>query len=895
MEDISSKGFKKKKNKSKVNKSLSIIETKKINSSSLKESKRGENIFNISSEFIKKNMRTYFSEKNDYKLEGLKAKFNFAIKSEPIICEKENILKGFSRKDSRYKEDNSPMINLKTNKKPNYLMKRYFIKDKSLTPHEKTFQSKSICPIYDFFNYNSGFNSSETDNLLQYSSFTKYHNYYKNSNKFAYSKPKENASSITHEKIYEMKKKANEKSNPVDYKEDIKLIDDYSYYNRQKVIQNIEENNSSKLNNLPYKTNDYRHMNVNININNNSQNNNIYYQLPNIINNYIGNSNNNYFHNNDNKASKINAYENNKNYQFYKNNGEYNENMNNFDFIMNQNPGYIIGEDNKKNFYKNYYLTNNLINCSLNNNNIISSALDYYRQNSNQTKINMNNQIQNQNSNYNQNIYLNQNQIDRRKNEINHLNNINNINARLSNYTNDYSVQRNNINNILLYNLQNNDNFKYNNFANCNINHNNINSNPMTNVFFNQNINNNNINNFDHLQMSLIENNNNRNSNIYNNQLLQSFNCNNQSQNNYPNYYPYFSPNNDNNIIKDYINTNLDQNDYIDETFLSSLTQVQLAQQCHIISKTQNGCRYLQNIILKNPELLRNIFFPRILEHIKELSNGQFSNYLIKKIFQFLSEDLILKLIQTLKPIIEQIGTNQYGTRVLQDLIDYLSSEKLFVSFINIILPYVKILIVDLNGSHIIYKLIVTKSKYVKIIENIICLQVKDIAITRKGCNFLKKYFDFANEKDLINIKKNILKNLNEIITDQYGNYVIQSIFTKEGSPLEEDFISEISKNIIFYSNNKFSSNAVEKCFENSKMKNIVLNQFLKPEIFENIIMDEFGNYVIQKAIAKADSRRKKIMFQLLKPLIPNLKNKYFGQRLLSRLLLQCPDLKINV
>ena len=347
--------------------------------------------------------------------------------------------------------------------------------------------------------------------------------------------------------------------------------------------------------------------------------------------------------------------------------------------------------------------------------------------------------------------------------------------------------------------------------------------------------------------------------------------------------------------MKDYINSNISQNDYIDESLLYSLTQIQLAQQCHIISKTQNGCRYLQNIILKNPELIRNLFFSKFLEHIKELSNGQFSNYLIKKIFQFLTEDLILQLIQTLKPMMEQIGTNQYGTRVLQDLIDYLTTEKLFISFVNIILPYVKNLIIDLNGSHIIYKLIITKNKYVKIIENIICMQVKDIAITRKGCNFLKKYFEFANEKDLINIKKNILKYLNEIITDQYGNYVIQSILTKEGSPLEEDFINKISKNIVFYSNNKFSSNAVEKCFENSKMKNIVLNQFLNPEIFETIIMDEFGNYVIQKAIAKADNRRKKIMFQLLKPLVPNLKNKYFGQRLLSRLLLQCPDLKLNV
>ena len=877
MEDLNSIMCKKKKNKSKINHSLN-------------ESNRGKSMFNISSEFINNNARTYFSEKNEYKLEDLRKKYNFEEKSEPIICLKENI----SRKDSRYKEeDNISMKNHKMNKKPNYLMKRYFIKDKSLTPQEKSFQNNSICPIYDFYNCNSGFSSAEIDNLLQYSSLSQSHNYYKNTNKFAYSKLNDNVKSKSREKIFDMKRISNEKSNPMDYKEDIKHIDDYFYNNRKKDNQNIEGDNFSELNSPPFKTNDYRHMNVNININNNSQNNNIYYQLPNIINNYIDNSNNNYFHKNENKVNKVNNYENNENYSLYKNNVENNKNMNNFDFMMSPNSGYIMGEDKRNNIYKDYYLANNLMNNSLNNHNIINSALNYYRQNNNQNKINMNNQIQNQNSIYNQNIYLNQNQVYSRRNEINQLKNFNSINTNLSNYSNDYSAHINNINNIRLNNLQNNDNLNYNNFAN-----NNINYNSMANAFYNPNINNtNNIKNFEQLQISLNESNSNRNSNNFRNQLLQSFNYNSHYQNNCLNnyYYPYFSQNNDYDIMKDYINSNISQNDYIDESLLYSLTPIQLAQQCHIISKTQNGCRYLQNIILKNPELIRNLFFPKFLEHIKELSNGQFSNYLIKKIFQFLTEDLILKLIQTLKPMMEQIGTNQYGTKVLQDLIDYLTTEKLFISFVNIILPYVKNLIIDLNGSHIIYKLIITKNKYVKIIENIICMQVKDIAITRKGCNFLKKYFEFANEKDLINIKKNILKYLNEIITDQYGNYVIQSILTKEGSPLEEDFINKISKNIVFYSNNKFSSNAVEKCFENAKMKNIVLNQFLNPEIFETIIMDEFGNYVIQKAIAKADNRRKKIMFQLLKPLVPNLKNKYFGQRLLSRLLLQCPDLKLNV
>ena len=93
--------------------------------------------------------------------------------------------------------------------------------------------------------------------------------------------------------------------------------------------------------------------------------------------------------------------------------------------------------------------------------------------------------------------------------------------------------------------------------------------------------------------------------------------------------------------------------------------------------------------------------------------------------FNYLQENKLLQLIAIIFPVIQNIATNLYGTRVLQDLIDFLNKEKLFLAFINIIIPHVKLLVIDLNGSHIIYKLILTKNRNVKIIENIICSQVK--------------------------------------------------------------------------------------------------------------------------------------------------------------------------
>ena len=593
---------------------------------------------------------------------------------------------------------------------------------------------------------------------------------------------------------------------------------------------------------------------------------------------------------NHNSHEKIDNFNNN----IYKGNNQLSNNINNNNIRM---------PINEKNNLKNN-TTNNKINLANNK--------EFIKENNNQNnfinQINYNNQIDAQNFSSVFNNILNPNEINKNKNLLN------NLNYNMTNYLYQYSKLNNNINinNVLSDNFGNN-NIIYNiNYNDNLINPKNINFSSFAKAYINQSILKKNIyNNVNQIKMP-IQNDLIFNNNSLNNPTFQYYlnkgkmtypnnpnnnNKNNNNINNLMNKNSYMNNSNGNQEMIINQNNNIIQNtnNIISDTFFKQLTPIQLAQNCHIIAKNQNGCRFLQNYISSNPELLKNLFFQTILEYIKEISNDQFANYLIKKIFQYLTEEMLLNLIKALIPSVEQIGTNQYGTRVIQDLIDFLNTDKTFMAFINLIIPHVKLLITDLNGSHIIYKLILTKNKNIKIIEDIICMQVKDIALTRKGCSFLKKYFEFEEEKDLVKIKQYILHNLKDIITDQYGNYVIQSILTKESSPIVKDFIYEINKNIVYYSNNKFSSNAVEKCFENENFKNIVLDQFIQKDIFEKIISDKFGNYVVQKAIAKADINRRNFMLQLLIPLIPNLKCQYFGQRLLSKLILQYPNLNISL
>lgn len=325
----------------------------------------------------------------------------------------------------------------------------------------------------------------------------------------------------------------------------------------------------------------------------------------------------------------------------------------------------------------------------------------------------------------------------------------------------------------------------------------------------------------------------------------------------------------------------------------TTLNDDELAKQAHIIAKYQSGCRYLQKKLEENPELAQSLYYPNILEYIQELATDQFGNFYIKKLFQFLSEEKFLQLIAILFPILPTVGANQYGARVLQDLIDFLNTEKLINSFIKILIPHLDVFITDQNGSHVIYKILSLtdyQSSIVLFFEHILT-KIGEIAASKKGCTFIQKCLETLNEEKLIMLIKAITANLFSIITNKYGNYIIQSVLTIDNFEYKKGVYDEILKNVCFYSNQKYSSNVMEKCFLEKEVCERMIDEVSKKEIFEQMLLDNFGNYVIQKAITAASDEKRNNLFNMLVPLIPEVQKKPYGQKLLSKLFIQYPKL----
>ena len=91
------------------------------------------------------------------------------------------------------------------------------------------------------------------------------------------------------------------------------------------------------------------------------------------------------------------------------------------------------------------------------------------------------------------------------------------------------------------------------------------------------------------------------------------------------------------------------------------------------------------------------------------------------------------------------LGINPHGTRVVQKLVSHLKTDELVSCFVKILRTHVLVLIKDMNGNHIIQKLLnQTDSKYSTVIYDVIQENIIEISTHKHGCCVLQKCIDSA-------------------------------------------------------------------------------------------------------------------------------------------------------
>ena len=306
--------------------------------------------------------------------------------------------------------------------------------------------------------------------------------------------------------------------------------------------------------------------------------------------------------------------------------------------------------------------------------------------------------------------------------------------------------------------------------------------------------------------------------------------------------------------------------------------------------KDQSGSKFIQKKIEeKSSEFLYKLY-EQIKSNLIDIINDQYGNYVIQKYVEFCDKKIISLMLNQIQNSLFEVSLNSYGTRALQKMIENLSP--LFDDDINIILNFVKgnvfKMIRDINGNHVIQSIIeAIKNKdkltplYSEMNEHLI-----EISKIKKGCCVFPKVLNNIREDDLANFINNIIKNLDTLINDEYGNFIIQRIIKLNRENYNNQIFDLIKNKIVQLSTQKYSSNVIETCiFENINIREKVMEKLIEKNNVTNLICDQFGNYIIQKCLPLVKGKQFKSMIEQIKKAVKTLNQSNHGRKIYENLL----------
>ena len=534
------------------------------------------------------------------------------------------------------------------------------------------------------------------------------------------------------------------------------------------------------------------------------------------------------------------------------------KNMNNF--LQSNNINSNLGYNNFDNF--NYNLGIN------NNTNAKNEFPVNYGMNINCTNLNINNYT-NLNNNFPPEHYFNckNNMMNYfgNQNQINYVKN-KNQNLMMNNipYMNNFGDMNNN--NNIMNNILNN-NMMFNSFNQLNV----PNQNPqifMSN-FMNQN-----------------------NSNLMNQNMINNSMNSNQIYRN--NKWNNFVPNNNINSGKK-ANISMEERKKkqrrLDSSYYVEKPLEFLAENFSILGRDQGACRYIQQLLDDDPTKVLAVLFTPVCKSILDIINDPFGNYLIQKIITLLNDAQLYEILKIISPSFFDICCDSHGTRVLQKLMEYSKAPKVKQYFFELIKPLITPLLKEINGTFVVQKFSEIYKEYSNEINDIIVEYSPVLSTNRHGCCVVQKYLSLKDEKMIPKLLDKLVENSLMLIIDQFGNYVIQSILLIGDKKYGNKLAEKIAENVVYYAKHKYSSNVVEKCFDycDGKYLNNLMTNVQKKENICELILDEHGNYVVQKVVALSDIDKQKEMLKVIISVSEKLKNTQHGEKVLNKLMITYP------
>ena len=344
-----------------------------------------------------------------------------------------------------------------------------------------------------------------------------------------------------------------------------------------------------------------------------------------------------------------------------------------------------------------------------------------------------------------------------------------------------------------------------------------------------------------------------------------------------------------------------------------------LLGQVRRLSRDQVGCRLVQQALdEEGPEAATQIFNEG-LPFWGEAMVDPFGNYLFQKVLEKITPAERIVLVRSVSARLVNASLNLHGTRSVQKVVELCATdlqvappstpeEETAASILTQALaPAAARLCIDSHGNHVIQRILLKLDhSHARFVFDAVANSVGDVARHRHGCCVIQRCLDSKATEARSHLVKRIVEKSLELMQDAYGNYVVQYVL----DVCSDDDVQLVCEAVVGKVNllaiQKFSSNVMEKCLErcSDHVKDQYLQEMSDPDRVRELMMDPFGNYVVQRALSVATHAQAIRLVEAMKPHLMattsggirngGVRNTAGGRRIIAKICRRFPNFNVN-
>jgi len=290
------------------------------------------------------------------------------------------------------------------------------------------------------------------------------------------------------------------------------------------------------------------------------------------------------------------------------------------------------------------------------------------------------------------------------------------------------------------------------------------------------------------------------------------------------------------------------------------------------LSKDQVGCRLLQQSLEEEGPVAATAILNEGLSFWGEAMVDPFGNYLFQKILEKITLEERVVLVRSVSARLVNASLNLHGTRSVQKVVELCAADEMSLKasvssdgqlptgtaaaiLTQSLAPSAARLCIDSHGNHVIQRILLKLPyHHCQFVFDAVAASVGDVARHRHGCCVIQRCLDSPMSEARSHLVRRIVEKSLELMQDAYGNYVVQYVLDVCGDDEVHAVCESVIGKVGSLAIQKFSSNVMEKCLERctDRVRELYLTELSDPERIRELMMDPFGNYVVQRALSVA-------------------------------------------